>query len=81
LGKLDLKGITPEEFFREVDNSFYLCKEINNYDLITSYKLPIYHNDPFDRFLIWEAIKSDFILISADKNINQYKKDGLKVVY
>jgi PIN domain nuclease of toxin-antitoxin system len=31
-------------------------KETENMDLITSYKLPIYHKDPFDRFLIWEAI-------------------------
>jgi len=80
LKKLDLKGITPQDFYEEIDNSFYICKEMNNDDLITSYKLPMYHKDPFDRFLIWEAIRNDFILISADKNIELYKKDGLKVV-
>jgi len=52
--------------------------------LITNYRLPIYKEaggtkDPFDRFLIWEAIKNDFILISADTNIELYKKEGLKV--
>jgi len=80
LKKLDLKGITPQEFFKEVEKSFYICKEINNDDLITSYKLPIYHKDPFDRFLIWEAIRNDFILMSVDKKINLYKKEGLKVI-
>ena len=80
LKKLDLKGITPQDFYEEIDNSFYICKEMNNDDLITSYKLPIYHKDPFDRFLIWEAIRNDFIFMSVDKNIELYKKEGLKVV-
>jgi len=80
LKKLDLKGITPQDFYEEIDNSFYICKEMNNDDLITSYKLPMYHKDPFDRFLIWEAIRNDFIFMSVDKNIELYKKEGLKVV-
>ena len=79
--KLDLKGITPEDFFKELANSFYICKEISNVDLVTNYRLPIYHRDPFDRFLIWEAIRNDFILMSVDKNMELYKKEGLKVVY
>jgi len=80
LKKLNLKGITPQDFYNEVKKSFYICKEINNDDLITSYKLPVYHKDPFDRFLIWEAIRNDFILISVDKNIKLYKKEGLKFI-
>jgi hypothetical protein len=35
---LDLKGITPEKFFEELDDSYFLCKEIENIDLITNYK-------------------------------------------
>jgi len=81
LKKLDLKGITPQDFYKEIDNSFYICKEINNDDLITSYKLPVYHKDPFDRYLIWEAVRNDFTLISVDKNMALYKKEGLKVIY
>ena len=81
LKKIDLKGITPEDFFCEVTNSFYICKNINNNDLITSYKLPIYHKDPFNRFLIWEAIRNDFTLISADARMDLYKKEGLRVVH
>jgi PIN domain nuclease of toxin-antitoxin system len=79
LKKLSLNGLAPEEFYDELDNSYYLCKEINNLDLITSYKLPIHHKDPFDRFLIWEAVKNDFILISADDAVTEYEIEGLKV--
>jgi PIN domain nuclease of toxin-antitoxin system len=50
-------------------------------DLITNYKLPNHHKDPFDRFLIWEAIKSDFVLISVDESMKLYKKEGLKIAY
>ena len=78
LNKLNLNGITPQDFYKEIKKSFYICKEINNDDLITNYKLPVYHKDPFDRFLIWEAIRNDFIFLSVDKNVKMYKKEGLK---
>jgi PIN domain nuclease of toxin-antitoxin system len=81
LKKLDLEGITPEDLYMEIDNSFYICQKINKNNLITSYKLPKYHKDPFDRFLIWEAIQNDFFLISVDRNMELYKKVGLKVIY
>ena len=81
LKKLHLKGITPGDFFEELNESYFLCKKIENLDLITNYKLPILHKDPFDRFLIWESIQNDFIFLTADKKMELYKKQGLKVVY
>jgi PIN domain nuclease of toxin-antitoxin system len=81
LKKLTLKGLSPEEFYEELNVSYYKCTTIKNLDLITSYKLPRYHKDPFDRMLIWEAIKNDFILMSVDDTIKQYEKEGLKIVY
>jgi len=79
LKKLSLNGGTPDDFFAELNNSFYRCKTIVTTDLITNYKLSIHHKDPFDRFLIWEAIRNDFVLISADKNMELYKKEGLRI--
>ena len=81
LKKLNLSGLIPEEFYEEVENSYYICKRINNINIITNYKLPIYHRDPFDRFLIWESIRDNFILLSVDDTLTQYKKDGLKIVF
>jgi len=80
LKKLFLNGGTPEVFFKELQNSFYLCKEIASIDLATNYKLPIHHKDPFDRFLIWEAIRNHFVLISCDENMELYRKEGLNVL-
>lgn len=81
LKKLYLKGLAPEEFFEELENSYYICKEIDNENIITNYKLSMYHKDPFDRFLIWESIKNDLVLLSADTTLTRYKKDGLKIVF
>jgi PIN domain nuclease of toxin-antitoxin system len=78
LKKLDLKGITPEEFYEELRNSYYACKKTENNNIITNYHLPFLHKDPFDRFLIWEAMQSDFVFITVDELIEEYKSIGLK---
>ena len=38
-----------------------------------------WHKDPFDKMLIWQAIKRDYILLSKDINIAKYNEIGLKV--
>jgi PIN domain nuclease of toxin-antitoxin system len=76
---LFLNGLTPEEFFEELNDSYYKYKEINPKDIITSYQLPTFHKDPFDRFLIWESIRNDFVLLSVDSLFEPYIKYGLKV--
>ena len=81
LKKLSLSGGKPDDFFKELSQSYFLCEAINNVDLITSYSLPTYHKDPFDRLLIWQAIRNDFVLISADRSMELYEKEGLKVVF
>jgi len=80
LKKLHLNGGTPDDFFEELGKSYYRCKSLSNIDIVTSYKLSQYHKDPFDRFLIWEAIRNGFVLISHDEKMALYKKDGLTVV-
>jgi len=78
--KLSLNGGTPDDFFSELNDSYFRCKSINTLYLVTNYKLSIHHKDPFDRFLVWEAINSDLILISADDGIKIYEKEGLKLL-
>jgi PIN domain nuclease of toxin-antitoxin system len=80
LGRLILNEMKPEEFYREVDNSYYKCRLFENDELITFYKLPIEHKDPFDRIMIWQSIKSDYHFLSVDSEIENYKKYGLKVL-
>lgn len=80
LGKLVLKGMKPEEFYTEIENSYLQCREFRNDELISFYKLPIEHKDPFDRIMIWQSIKSDYYFLSIDMQMEKYRKYGLKVL-
>ena len=80
MGKLSLKGMKPEEFYEEVKNSFLKCRPLKNDELISFYKLPIEHKDPFDRIMIWQSIKSDYYFLSVDSQVTKYKKYGLKTL-
>ena len=78
LGKLVIKSYTPEQFYSELEESFFDCLLMNNKDLISFYKLPLEHKDPFDRMLIWQCIQNKIILISSDSKLGSYEKYGLK---
>ena len=41
--------------------------------LIELSKLPFHHDDPFDRLIIAQALASDLIIISKDKDFKKYK--------
>ena len=81
LGKLDISGISPEEFLEELESSFFLHKTLDRSTVISSYKLPRYHKDPFDRMLIWDAISSDMVFLSSDARSDAYIENGLKVIH
>ena len=57
--------------------------DIQENETITFHELPLKenHKDPFDRMLIWQAITRGMTLISKDELFEQYKKDGLKVLW
>ena len=81
IGKLKLKSVTPEKLPNLLIKNGYLIKDVN-YDIFsTFYKLPSkIHKDPFDRIIIWEAIKNNFSLMTRDKEIKKYEKFGLSLV-
>jgi len=56
--------------------------ELESRLLATCHQLPRRdnHQDPFDRLLVWQAISSDYTLITHDSKIDQYRADGLQLV-
>ncbi|PJZ67744.1 type II toxin-antitoxin system VapC family toxin [Leptospira wolffii] len=82
LRKLELKGITPDRLpnaLREAGFEF-----VNDSPEIFSnyYKLPLQnHTDPFDRFLIWQAVVCDFVFITKDRYLEEYDPFGLKTLW
>jgi PIN domain nuclease of toxin-antitoxin system len=79
LKKLRLGDITPEEFFIALQRSFFRPKPVDAHTALTLFRLPIRHKDPFDRFLVWEAITSQIILLTSDAIMADYESDGLVI--
>jgi PIN domain nuclease of toxin-antitoxin system len=79
LGKLELKGVTPEELIKASIDAGYELLDLSAEDLATSYQLPgsKTHKDPFDRLLVWQCIRNRLAFITADERIAEYVKYGL----
>ncbi len=82
LGKLELEDSNPDEVFTSITESGFEVAEVDAHLFASYYKLPKKddHKDPFDRMLVWQAINSDYTLISNDQKIKAYIDDGLKLL-
>jgi len=68
------------EYARKMD---FTIIDLRENEAITFNKLPLKnnHKDPFDRMLIWQAVTNNMTIISKDELFEQYKKDGLKLIW
>ncbi len=82
LGKLDLGGTDPGKLLDVLLEAGFEVAELESRLLATYHNLPrkADHRDPFDRLLIWQAISSGYTLLTQDKDIEQYRADGLRLV-
>jgi PIN domain nuclease of toxin-antitoxin system len=71
LKKLEL-GISLEELFEFVDRNQIEIIPINSIHLLQLSQIPFYHNDPFDRLIIAQAISENLKLISKDSIFKKY---------
>jgi PIN domain nuclease of toxin-antitoxin system len=82
LGKLSLTNISPEEMPRICEEMGFEILELSALDAASFCELQrLQHKDPFDRMLIWQAIRRKLTLISKDVSFKEYEGLGLKVVY
>ncbi len=81
LGKLDLKGIMPDELPHYCNEAGLQILPLDSELLSSFYKLPrLTHKDPFDRMIIWQAISKKMTLISVDGSFGEYEMSGLKLL-
>ena len=79
---MELEGITPDELPEKSKEIDIETMELSEEDAITFYRLPrLKHKDPFDRLIIWQAIRRDLPLISKDKNMEDYQPFGLVTLW
>jgi PIN domain nuclease of toxin-antitoxin system len=83
INKFSFKDININDFPKYAKNMGFSIMDMQENETITFHKLPLKknHKDPFDRMLIWQAITKNMTMISKDKLFEQYKKDGLKLIW
>jgi PIN domain nuclease of toxin-antitoxin system len=80
LGKLEIVGFSPEDLPNICTQIGFVIEPLSSGDSSTYHRLKAtYHKDPFDRMLIWQAMRNDFILISVDGNVKKYISEGLRI--
>jgi PIN domain nuclease of toxin-antitoxin system len=83
IGKLDLKSFSLKEMTQycnrlRITQIPLLSEEATGFSTL---KIFNNHRDPFDRMLIWQAISNGYTLISKDVLFEQYKEQGLKLLW
>ena len=81
IGKLKLEATTPEGVLTASRESGFKIIDISEDDIATSYLLPFVenHRDPLDRLIVWQCIRNNIVLLSADVRLRGYKQHGLKL--
>ena len=82
LGKITLEGCTPDEL-PEVARQMRLdILQADAADMASFHGLPrLAHKDPFDRMIIWQAIRKGRALVSKEAAFEAYKDRGLSVCW
>jgi len=76
-----MSGLTPIAFLDAIEKTGeFEYLEFLPGSAASSYELPMYHRDPFDRMLVWEALQHDYILLSSDSELDAYKSEGLRLI-
>lgn len=80
LGKIEFpQDIRPEDIVGKLQTAGGTILSLQPEVAASLHQLPREHKDPFDRMLVWQAIQSNYTLISKDKEMGKYKKYGLSV--
>lgn len=80
-GKLNLGNISPSDLKNLAIQNKIIPLNLSSGTSSTFHKLKTsYHKDPFDRILVWQCIKDDYIFLTEDDNIKLYQSEGLKII-
>jgi len=71
LGRSDFL-INPNDLYCGLVNNGYNELSVTSHHTLITAHLPPYHNDPFDRILIAQAMAEGLTLISSDEAVSRY---------
>ena len=83
LGKFHFNNIIIKNFPQHARDMDFTIIDMQENEAITFHELPLKenHKDPFDRMLIWQTICKNMTMISKDTDFEQYKTDGLRLIW
>ena len=82
LDRLELPGdISPEKIVDKVQEAGGIILPLGPEIAASYHRLPRAHTDPFDRMLVWQAIQSNYTLISKDREMKKYRSHGLSLLW
>ena len=82
LGKIALEGCTPDELPTVAQEMQFEILQADATDMASFHALPkTAHKDPFNRMIIWQAIRQGRTLVSKDAKFASYQDHGLKVLW
>lgn len=82
LGKLVLEQCTPEDLVKAAKKIPLEVLSLSPEEAASSYQLPRRsHKDPFDRMIVWQAIRHRMPLITRDASLDDYRSLGLKILW
>lgn len=82
LDKIDLASILPDELPEIAKKANFDILDLDVKIASSYHKLPKTKNkDPFDRMLAWQAINSDYSLLTKDADFKSFSKYGLETIW
>ncbi len=70
LGKLDLEDFIPEDLLNEANRIGFLELPLTTEDAVGLYLLDFKeHKDPFDKMLLWQAVRNKLKFVSRDSRV------------
>ena len=80
--KLDLGGLPIKDLIGLAERMDFKLIELSPMEASSYGELAeSTHNDPFDRMLIWQAIKRDMCMVSKDREFKKFKAYGLRLLW
>lgn len=82
LGKIELEGCLPDELPAVAEAMRIDIISPTAQEMASFHQLPRQaHKDPFDRMLVWQAIRASRVLISRDGSLSGYRELGLRLLW
>jgi PIN domain nuclease of toxin-antitoxin system len=82
LGKLSIEPFNLKDIPLYCKKMRFQLIPLNPEEALDSYRLSqkSNHKDPFDRMLIYQCIRNNYVLVSKDSKLSMYREDGLNVI-